>query len=101
MSIFSTILIFAGIPLAAIVVISALAAAGGRRTRRDRRYRPGRPYDFQPIWFLASPSQVSPAYGGRTSGGVAQPPALESGAVEVQSGRPVPAGVVGGASDRW
>jgi hypothetical protein len=100
LSIFSTILIFAVIPLAAITVISALAAAGGRRTRRDRRYRPGRPYDFQPIWFLASPSQVSPAFGGRTSGDAAQPPALESGAVEV-SARPVPAGVVGGASDRW
>ena len=98
MSISSTILIFVVIPLAAIVVISALSVAGGRRTRPDRRYRPGRPYDFQPIWFLASPSQVSPAYRG---GSVAQPPALESGVVEEPATRPVPAGSVGGASDRW
>ena len=101
MSIFSTILIFAVIPVAAIVVIAALAAAGGRRTRRDRRYRPGRPYDFQPIWFLASPSQVSPVYSGGSSGRITQPPALESGVVEEPAARRVPAGSVGGASDRW
>jgi hypothetical protein len=98
LSISSTILIFVVIPLAAIVVVSALAAAGGRRTRPDRRYRPGRPYDFKPIWFLASPSQVSPAYRG---GGAAQAPALESGVVEEPAARRVPAGSVGGASDRW
>ena len=101
MSISSTILLFVVVPLAAIIVISALAAAGGRHTRPDRRYRPGRPYDFQPIWFLASPSQVSPVYRGGSSGRVTQPPALESGVVEEPAARPVPAGSVGGASDRW
>ena len=100
MSILKTILIFVVIPLVVIAVVAALSALGGRRTRPDRRYRPGRPYDFQPIWFLASPSQVSPAFGGRTSGAT-QPPALESGAVEEPAARRVPAGSVGGASDRW
>ncbi|GGQ78358.1 hypothetical protein GCM10010166_55650 [Couchioplanes caeruleus subsp. azureus] len=95
MSIFSTILVFAVIPLAVIVVISALAALGGRHNRPDRRYRPGRPYDFAPMWFLASPAQVSPAFGGKTSGRAA----LEPGVGE-ESGRQRP-GPVGGASDRW
>ncbi|MEV6598405.1 hypothetical protein AB0M36_16225 [Actinoplanes sp. NPDC051346] len=91
MSIFSTILVFAVTPLAVVIVIGALAALGGSHHRPDRRYRPGRPYDFAPTWFLASPAQVSPALG-KTSGAQA----LESG--EHRQVRPGP---VGGASDRW
>ncbi|MEV4642873.1 hypothetical protein AB0J80_36585 [Actinoplanes sp. NPDC049548] len=101
MSIFSTILVYAVIPLSVILVVAALVAVGGRDGRPDRRYRPGRPYDFKPIWFLASPAQVSPAFGGKTSDRTAQPPALESGVVEGSAGRQVRPGPVGGASDRW
>ncbi|MFI5496901.1 hypothetical protein [Actinoplanes sp. NPDC051859] len=91
-------LIFAVIPAAVFAVIAAVAAAGGRGNRPDRRYRPGRPYDFAPMWFLASPAQVSPAFGGKTSGAGGQP-VLERG-VE-GAGRQARLGPVGGASDRW
>ena len=89
---------FVLLPLAVVAVVAALALAGGSG-RRARRYRPGRPYDFTPIWFLASPAQVSPAFGGRTDERRAQAPAIESGAVE--TGALVPMGATGGASDRW
>ncbi|MFI7599034.1 hypothetical protein [Actinoplanes sp. NPDC049681] len=101
MSIFRTVLFFAVIPLTVIVVVASLVFAGARDSRPDRRYRPGRPYDFRPMWFLASPAQVSPAFGGKTSDGPTQAPALESGIVEGPAGRQVRPGPVGGASDRW
>ncbi|WP_443667680.1 aa3-type cytochrome oxidase subunit CtaJ [Jidongwangia harbinensis] len=89
------------IPVAVAAVIAALSFAGSDSRRRTRRYRPGRPYDFQPVWFLASPEQVSSAAGALTAGGRAQPPAIESGIIEDASGRPVRPGSTGGASDRW
>jgi hypothetical protein len=89
---FSTILVFVIIPLAIIAVIAALGASGGSRHRPSRRYRPGRPYDFRPIWFLASPAQV-------TAPGTRQ--ALTAGVIEDSSGAPVRPGPTGGASDRW
>ncbi|WP_236718016.1 hypothetical protein [Actinoplanes sp. TFC3] len=94
MSIFETILIYAVIPFAIIAVIAALALAGGKRTLPDRRYRPGRPYDFKPIWFLASPKQVS-------SVSAANKPELTSGVLVDSSGQQVRPAPVGGASDRW
>ncbi len=97
MSIFSTILIFAIIPLGVIAVVLVLAAAGSSRSRPARRYRPGRPYDFKPMWFLASPSQVSPAFGGKTSSA----PELPAGVLEDSAGIQVRPGPTGGASDRW
>ncbi len=101
MSVLSTVLIFVVIPAAFVVVIVALSHAGSHTDRPSRRYRPGRPYDFAPIWFLASPEQVSPAFGGRTLEQRAQAPAIESGIIEDSSGRPVRPGTTGGASDRW
>lgn len=103
MSILSTLLIFVLVPLAVAVVIAGLALAGGS-SRRARRYRPGRPYDFTPIWFLASPEQVDPTPGGRalTGHGAREQGhalAIESGVVE--TGARAPLGATGGASDRW
>jgi hypothetical protein len=97
LSITSTVLMFVLLPTAIAAVVAALALAGSSG-RRARRYRPGRPYDFTPIWFLASPGQVSPALGGPT-GSRAHSPAIESG--EVETGARVPMGATGGASDRW
>jgi hypothetical protein len=95
LSILSTVLMFVFLPAAFMLAVAALTLAGGSG-RRTRRYRPGRPYDFAPIWFLARPEQVGPAV---TGGSRAQAPAIESGVVE--SGARVPAGATGGASDRW
>jgi hypothetical protein len=98
LSIFSTILVYAIIPLGVIAVIAALTASGSSRDRPARRYRPGRPYDFKPIWFLASPAQVSSAFGGKSTSSA---PELPAGVLEDSSGMQVRPGPTGGASDRW
>jgi hypothetical protein len=95
-SITSTLLIFVLVPAAIVAVIAAAALAGGGG-RRSRRYRPGRPYDFTPIWFLAAPEQVGH---GRHTAGRARTPAIESGEREAAARVPA-AGSTGGASDRW
>ncbi len=92
LSITNTVLLFVVLPLAIVLAIAGLTSAGSSG-KRARRYRPGRPYDFTPIWFLSSPSQVK-----------VEPPtqhglAIASGEVET-AGR-VPQGATGGASDRW
>ena len=99
MSIASTIGVYALIPLGVIVLVASLVLTGSSRTRRSRRYRPGRPYDFQPTWFLASPERVisQPAL----AGGHASAPALEASIIEDSSGARVLPGPVGGASDSW
>lgn len=67
----NTLLIFGGIPLAIFGLIALLVVVGGLRHRP--RYRPGRPWDFDPIWF-AGPTDPDAALdaarpGGRVTGG--------------------------------
>ena len=83
------------IPLGFIAVVATLVLTRGDKGHPSRRYRPGRPYDFQPIWFLASPEQVqlAPADHAR--------PALEAAVIENSAGQRVLPGPTGGASDRW
>jgi len=94
-----TVLVFVVIPAAIVLVIAALAYSGGDRSRRAKRYRPGRSYEFAPIWFLASPEQVGSAHGELAP--ERTPPAIESGIIEDAAGQRVLPGPVGGASDRW
>ncbi|GLY96825.1 hypothetical protein Acsp02_40790 [Actinoplanes sp. NBRC 103695] len=89
-SVLNTVLVYALIPLAVIAIVVMLARAGSDSGRPSRRYRPGRPYDFAPTWFLAAPERTGPAV-----------PAIEAGVIEGSDGRPVRPGPVGGASDRW
>jgi hypothetical protein len=99
LSISSTVLIYLAIPVGVIALVAGLTLAGGDRTRPARRYRPGRPYDFQPIWFLASPEQVSGsaiAIEGRPDR-----PAIEAPYLEDTAGVRVLPGPTGGASDSW
>ena len=63
MSIIETLVVFAGIPLAVVAVIYGLVFAGSARAN-DRRYRPGRPFDFSPVWFLSAPEQQASAANG-------------------------------------
>jgi len=98
LSISNTVLVYLVIPAAIITVVAALVFAGSDRTRRTKRYRPGRPYDFQPIWFLASPERVTGAAGG-ADGHHAR--AIEAGVLEDSTGHRVLPGPVGGASDSW
>ena len=81
MSIIETTLVFAGIPAAVILLVAAAVYAGG--SRRSKRYRPGRPFEFTPVWFLASPAKAAP------------------GAALGVEGTQAAHGETGGASDRW
>ncbi|TDO38193.1 hypothetical protein C8E87_1840 [Paractinoplanes brasiliensis] len=96
MSISITVLVYVIIPAAVIGLIVALSLAGSRDEKQpDRRYRPGRPYDFRPIWFLAAPEQVVGGAAGHTK------PALPGPVLEDSSGARVRPGSTGGASDSW
>ncbi|MGC4807051.1 hypothetical protein [Micromonospora sp. DT233] len=93
-------LIFVGIPAVVVLVITALALAGGRGSGgAAKRYRPGRPFDFTPVWFLGRPEQLADSTGTALAAG-AQAPALTSHKLE-RAGTEAPAGGTGGASDRW
>jgi hypothetical protein len=53
MSVLETTLVFVFIPLAVAALLALLTlGAGGSRTVR---YRPGMPFEFTPVWFLAAP----------------------------------------------
>jgi hypothetical protein len=101
LSVTETLLVFVGIPAAATLVIAGLALAGGGRGGRGgaKRYRPGRPFDFTPVWFLGRPEQLADSAGTALAAG-AQAPALTSRKQE-QAGIEAPVGATGGASDRW
>jgi hypothetical protein len=75
------------VPAAIVAAIWALASIGGPHARR--RYRPGRPYQFTPVWYLANHRIGAPAASAR--------PQLPPGG----NGDNGPQGTLGGASDRW
>jgi hypothetical protein len=94
LSISSTVLIYGIIPFGIIAIVALLVLSRGGRTKVDRRYRPGRAYEFQPIWFVSSPERLSIAADTHR-------PATEMQALESSSGALVVAGPTGGASDSW
>jgi hypothetical protein len=111
LTIIETVLIYAGIPALIIVVIVGLVYVGDMRRGGDKRYRPGRPFEFRPVWFLSAPGHAtaagSPDHRALTGG--AAPAALTAGA---SSGTPARVdewpgteaaqqSTTGGASDRW
>jgi hypothetical protein len=96
LSVITTILVYVIIPAAIIALVSILVFAGSDRGKTSRRYRPGRPYEFEPMWFLASPERSVAANHGHAA------PAIERGLVmEDSSGALVRPGPTGGASDKW
>jgi hypothetical protein len=54
-----TLLVFVGIP-AGIVALVALAVYGKSMVRQPNRYRPGKVWDYPPIWFVPHPEAVVP-----------------------------------------
>ncbi|WP_341721375.1 hypothetical protein QQG74_25560 [Micromonospora sp. FIMYZ51] len=93
-------LVFVGIPAAVVLVIAGLVYAGSHgRGGGAKRYRPGRPFDFTPVWFLGRPEELADSAGAALAAG-AQAPALTSHKQQ-QAGVEAPAGGTGGASDRW
>jgi hypothetical protein len=57
MSVIETVLVFVGIPLGIIAVV-ALAVYGRTLTRQPNRYRPGKPWNYPPSWYVPHPDAV-------------------------------------------
>jgi hypothetical protein len=57
MSVIDTLLVFVGIP-AAIIAAIWIAVYGKSLMRQPNRYRPGRPWDFPPTWYVPHPDAV-------------------------------------------
>lgn len=86
------------VPALIVAVVWALASMGGPQAAR--RYRPGRPYAFTPVWYLANHRR------GAHAGDTEQRPELPSGSSrDTGSAEPTGSeamqGSTGGASDRW
>jgi hypothetical protein len=106
MTVWEVLLVFAGIPLGIFLLMAA--AVYGATSRRSRRYRPGRPFEFRPVWFLSTPERIIgpadlPAQGNGEAAGM-----LPAGAEELRALEPAGAarngsahGVKGGASGSW
>jgi hypothetical protein len=88
-------LLLIGIAVGVGLVVTLLVFMGGSRS--PKRYRPGRPFEFAPVWFLSAPEQQSRAglSGPRDSGRQ-----LVAGGSAGQ-GRVARPAETGGASDRW
>jgi hypothetical protein len=102
LSVTETVLYFVVIPGVAVLVIAGLALAGGGRG--GRRYRPGRSYDFTPVWFLSSPELLSGDQSDHHDDHDDHAAlAARSRPAELTTAEAprVPAGSTGGASDRW
>jgi hypothetical protein len=84
-------LILTGIAVSLGLLIAAFVYAGG--SRNPKRYRPGRPFTFAPVWFLSAPEEQSRA-------GIAATPSPSRELTPVL-GRVVRPRESGGASDRW
>ena len=83
MSVIETVLVFVGIPLGIIALIT-LAVYGKAITRQPNRYRPGKPWNYSPSWYVPHPDAVlTPAAGHKQLEGASSTTA------------------VGGASGEW
>ncbi len=98
MSTTETLLWFVAVPAVIVAVIWLLAY--GRGPERKKRYRPGRPFQFTPVWYVADHDHPDSSSTRRTRA------ELERG--RVRAALPtaaVPTGetqrTTGGASDRW
>ena len=71
MSVVETLLVFAGIPLGIILVLF-VGVYGRSMARQPNRYRPGRPWDYEPTWYVPHPDAVvhpRPSAGATTATG--------------------------------
>jgi hypothetical protein len=84
-------LVLIGIAVGVFLVVAALTYAGG--SRGGKRYRPGRPFSFTPVWFLSAPQR-------QVAAGAKLGRELTAGSLGAAPHRPRH-GETGGASDRW
>jgi hypothetical protein len=94
MSIAQTVLVFVGIPAGVVAVFAALIF-GRSELRQANRYRPGKPWNFPPVWYVPHPEALQPAAGERRAAlSATKRAAIESGQAPTPS-------AVGGASGEW
>ncbi len=100
LSITETVLVFAGIP-AAVIALVYLAVYSTAARKADKRYRPGRKFDFAPVWFLAAPRPLAGEPG--HPNGTAALTGASAAALPAGDLPDIPASHrdVGGASDTW
>ncbi len=102
MSITQTVLVYAGIP--ALVVLTVYGMVYGSTARRvSKRYRPGRPFHFTPVWFLAGTDEPGSKRSTAAALGAGERrPALPGPLLAQAPDAPaIDHGDTGGASDRW
>ncbi|MCH7233039.1 hypothetical protein L0U85_19585 [Glycomyces sp. L485] len=92
MTVFQELLILFGAPI--LVVVAVYAAVYLRHPRPQSRYRPGEPYNFKPVWFVAREGGVGPDLRPTTG-------AIESGVRSDGSGEPIASGPKGGSHGQW
>ena len=90
-SIAETLLVYVGIPSAVVAVLALWTLRPDSGTRRTR-YRPGQPWEQEPVWYLPHAEHTSSAGHGPAAGATA----LEAGARQVGAGGPL-----GGARGTW
>ncbi len=105
MNVVESLLVLVGIPLAIVLLLAALTLLpGGRRPR----YRPGQPWDHEPVWYEPHPEGPAAGHGGGhgqaaiSSSLYPERPAIEGGG-HGDSGtpQPIPGGPLGGARGTW
>jgi hypothetical protein len=101
-TVWETVLVFGVAPIAGLALLAALTFAPG--TTRSPRYRVGKPWDFEPVWYVARPDIAAPA--GSAEGRAALAAASRR---ELAGGTSAPASVLdvktgtarGGARGEW
>ena len=58
MTVWQTIGVFGAIPLGAVLLITLAVYAPSMRRGQSNRYRPGKPWNFEPAWFVPHPDAV-------------------------------------------
>jgi hypothetical protein len=84
-TVWETVLVFAVLPLALLAVLAVMTFARG--ASRTPRYRVGRPWEHEPVWYVARPDVDAPA--GSAAGRAAL--AAASGHRELPGGVPAAA----------
>jgi hypothetical protein len=97
-SVAETLLVYVGVPLAIVLVMALLVFRPGGHKRP--RYRPGQPWEHEPVWYEPHPEHSAPAGHGADHAALpsAQRPALTTGATAAP---PRSGGPLGGARGTW
>jgi hypothetical protein len=101
-TVWQTALVFGVAPIVALALLAALTFAPG--ASRSPRYRVGKSWDFEPVWYVARPDIAAPAGSaeGRAALAAASRPELPAGPSGPASVLDVESATArGGASGEW